>query len=271
MSMLTTGLIRKLPTLLVLIYLTTSSHVIAQTFPTLSGRVVDQANLLEPETEVRLTESLEALELETGDQLVVVTLDSLQDYEIEDFGYRLGRAWGIGQSASDSGVLLIIAPNERRVRIEVGYGLEPIITDAFASEVIQTQILPPFQVGGYQRGIVAGADAITEQLRLDPVEAQARAAEAAQEPPRSDWPIGPGVVVLLMFGFLLIGLVRASSAGGRRRKGRVSPVLIWAASDILRHAARSGTRNGGGTMFGTGGGFRGGGGSFGGGGASGGW
>ncbi len=265
------GLTRLLTALLVAAVLAAPATVLAQTFPALSGRVVDQANLLEPSTEVALTEKLAALEAETGDQLVVVTLNSLEDFEIEDYGYRLGRAWGIGQSENDSGALLIVAPNERKVRIEVGYGLEPILTDAFSSDVIQTQMLPPFREGGYQRGIVAGADAVMAQLRLDPAEAQARAAEVAREPDRAEWPIGPGIVVVLVFGFLLIGLIRASSAGGRRRKGGVSPVLVWAAADILSQAARSGSRGGGGSMFGGGGGFSGGGGSFGGGGASGGW
>lgn len=250
----------------------TSAPAEAQTFPELSGRVVDQANLLEPATEAALTGKLAALEAETGDQMVVVTLSSLQDYEIEDYGYRLGRAWGIGQAGNDSGVLLIVAPNERKVRLEVGYGLEPVLTDAFSSHVIQTQILPPFREGGFQRGIVAGTDAVLAQLRLDPAEAEARAAEVAREPARSELPVGPAIIILLVFGFLLIGLIRASAAGGKRRKGRVSPVLLWAAADILSHAARSGSRGGGGSMFGGGGGgFSGGGGSFGGGGASGGW
>lgn len=258
--------------LLAVIFL--SAPATAQTFPELSGRVVDRAELLEPAAETALTEKLAALEAETGDQLVVVTLDTLEDYEIEDYGYRLGRAWGIGQSENDSGVLLIIAPKERKVRIEVGYGLEPILTDAFASDVIQAEILPAFREGEFQTGIVAGSDAIMDQLRLDPVEAAARAAEVAAAPATPAFPIGPAIVIALVFGFVLIGLIRASSAGGKRRMGRVSPVLVWAAADILSHAARSGSRSGG-SMFGGsggGGGFRGGGGgSFGGGGASGGW
>lgn len=245
----------------------------AQTFPELSGRVVDRAELLDPATETALTEKLAALEAETGDQLVIVTLETLQDYEIEDYGYRLGRAWGIGQSENDGGVLLIIAPNERKVRIEVGYGLEPILTDAFSSHVIQTQVLPAFREGAFESGIVAGSDAIMDQLRLDPVEAAARAAEVAAEPAAPSFPVGPAIIIALVFGFVLIGLIRAAPAGGKRRRGRVAPVLVWAAADILSHAARSGSRSGG-SMFGGsggGGGFRGGGGSFGGGGASGGW
>jgi uncharacterized protein len=250
-----------------------SAPAVAQTFPELSGRVVDRAELLEPATEAALTEQLAALEAETGDQLVVVTLDTLQDYEIEDYGYRLGRAWGIGQSENDSGALLIVAPNERKVRIEVGYGLEPILTDAFASRVIQTEMMPAFRQGGFERGIVAGSDAIIAQLLLDPAEAEARAREVAAQPGETANPVGPSIIIALVFAFVLMGLIRASSSVGKRVKGRVSPVLVWGAAEILSNAARSRSR-GGGSIFGGGsggGGFRGGGGSFGGGGASGGW
>ncbi len=240
------------------------------TFPTLSGRVVDEARLLQPAARDAITAKLAALEADTGDQVVVVTVASLQDREIEDYGYQLGRAWGIGQSETDSGVLLIVAPTERKVRIEVGYGLEPVLTDALSSHIIQTQILPPFREGGYQRGIVAGVDAIDAQLRLDPAEAQARA--AAIEPAKPDLPIGPGIIVALVFLFMFIGLVRASFGGGRRRRGGVGPILVWAAADMLSHSARSSSGFGGGGGGGGGfSGFSGGGGSFGGGGASGGW
>ncbi len=242
------------------------------TFPPLSGRVVDQANLLDSDAEAALIEKLAALERDTGDQFVVVTLSSLQDYEIEDYGYRLGRAWGIGSAENDGGVLLIVAPEERKVRIEVGYGLEPVLTDALSSEVINTEILPAFKVGGFQRGIAAGADAIIAQLRLDPAEAQARAAEAAAEPARADAPIGPAILIGMVFLFLLIGLVGGSASRGKRRRGGVSPILVWAAVDALSRASRGGSGGSfGGGSFGGGGGFSGGGGSFGGGGASGGW
>ena len=242
-------------------------------FPPLSGRVVDGARLLQPVTRDAITAKLAALEADTGDQFVVVTVASLQDREIEDYGYQLGRAWGIGQSETDSGVLLIVAPVERKVRIEVGYGLEPVLTDALSSHIIQTQILPPFREGGYQRGIVAGVDAVIAQLRLDPVEAQARA--AAIEPAKPELPIGPAIIVALVFLFVFLGLIRAASGGGRRRRGGLGPILVWAAADMLSHSARStpggGFGGGGGGGGGSFGGFSGGGGSFGGGGASGGW
>jgi len=242
------------------------------TFPALSGRVVDQADLLTPATEAAITAKLAALETGTGDQLVVVTLNSLQDYEIEDYGYRLGRAWGIGQSETDSGALLIVAPNERKVRIEVGYGLEPVLTDAMSSHIIQTDILPAFRDGGFERGISSGVDAIVTQLTLDPAEAQARAATLQTEQPT--FPVAPMLLIGLVFLFLFIGMIRSSSGGGRRRGGGgggLGPVVAWTVLDALTRSGRGGGGFGGGGFGGGGGGFSGGGGSFGGGGASGGW
>jgi len=254
------------------LWLASAPAVLAQAggpaFPALTGRVVDQAGLLTPEKEAALTAKLEALERDTSDQLVVVTVDGLQGLEIEDYGYRLGRAWGIGQAGEDNGVLLLVAPEERKVRIEVGYGLEGIMTDALSALIIQNEILPSFREGHFERGIERGVDAIDEQLRLDPAEAQARAASAAR--PKPGIPVGPmimiGVLFLLMFTAMIGGLAR----GGRRRGGSgVAPILIWAASEAMRNSGRGGGFRGGGGFGG--GGFGGGGGSFGGGGASGGW
>ncbi|MFN3230508.1 MAG: TPM domain-containing protein, partial [Asticcacaulis sp.] len=116
-------------------------------FPALTGRVVDQANILPPETEQQLEVRLAALEASTPDkdQLVVVTVADLGGYEIADYGYQLGRHWAIGQKDKDNGVLLIVAPNDRKVRVEVGYGLEPVITDAVSSLIIQNKIVPKFK------------------------------------------------------------------------------------------------------------------------------
>lgn len=243
----------------------------APTFPALPGRVVDQARLLSPAREAELTETLAALERDTTDQVVVVTVDSLQGHEIEDYGYQLGRAWGIGQKDGNNGVLLIVAPEERKVRIEVGYGLEPVLTDALSALIIQNQILPSFRTGGYEAGITQGVAAIDTQLRLDPVEARAIAAEAAA--PQTEMPLGAIVVIGVVFLLLLFGLIGAASGGGRRRRGGdgLTPILIWGAAEALKNASRGGRGGGfGGGGFG-GGGFGGGGGSFGGGGASGGW
>ena len=138
-------------------------------FPALSGRVVDQAGLLDAATKARLTQLLAAHEQASSDQLVVVTLSDLQGLPIEDFGYQLGRHWGIGQQGKDNGVLLLVARDERKVRIEVGYGLEGTLTDAQAALIIQQKLLPAFKRGAYAEGISAGVDAILQVLGGQPL------------------------------------------------------------------------------------------------------
>lgn len=229
-------------------------------FPALTGRVVDQAELLSPTVEAELATRLEALETESSDQLVVVTVPDLQGYEIEDYGYQLGRSWAIGQNENDNGALLIVAPNERKVRIEVGYGLEPILTDGLSALIIQNEILPAFRDNDYERGIVQGVAAIDEQLRLDPAEAEERALAATEE--ASNASPGVPIFVIVILIFLAIMFISAMGGGGRRRGRGAAAPWIWT----------SGGGGGGGSSWGGGGGgFSGGGGSFGGGGASGGW
>jgi uncharacterized protein len=231
----------------------------APKFPPLTGRVVDDAQLLSPAAEAELTAELEALERQTGHQLVVATLPDLQGLEIEDYGYQLLRAWGIGRKAEDDGVILIVAPNQRQVRIEVGYGLEPVLTDALSSVIIQSAILPKFKAGDMEGGVVAGADALIQQLSLPDEVAKAQVAQAAEQP-RAEGP-PRWILVLLVFGFIF---------GRRRRRDHdddnLAPLII---GGILGHMLGGG--GGGGGWSGGGGGFSGGGGSFGGGGASGGW
>ena len=143
----------------------TGQSALAQNFPTLSGRVVDQANLLDPQQEAALTAKLQGLETRTKRQLVVATLSSLEGYEISDYGYRLGRQWALGQDGKgetekDNGAILIVAPNERKMRIEVGYGLEPVLTDGLSSTIIRNDITPLFKAGDFAGGINAGVDRI---------------------------------------------------------------------------------------------------------------
>jgi uncharacterized protein len=226
------------------------------TFPPLTGRVVDDAHVLSPQTQADLTAKLAALEQKTGDQVVVVTLPSLQGYEIEDYGYQLGRAWGVGQKGKNNGVLFIVAPNERKVRIEVGYGLEPVLTDALTSVILQESVLPKFRAGDVEGGVVAGTDAIVEQLGLDPAQAQARAQAAAQAPPAQP-PIHIPVILIIIVVFILIRLL--FGGGG-----------FWGFAPFL-FMGGGGYRGGGGFGGDGGGGFSGGGGSFGGGGSSGSW
>ena len=233
------------------------------TFPQLTGRVVDDAHVLSPDVQASLTAKLAALEAKTGDQLVVVTLPSLQGMEISDYGYQLGRAWGIGQKGKNTGALFIVAPAEKKVRVEVGYGLEPVLTDAMSSVILTGQVLPRFRQGDVPGGVVAGTDALILQLGLDPQQAaaqaqQAQAAQAEQPAPRRHETLGT-LFSILLFVFVVSAFFR----GGRRGGG-----LGWILPMMFMGGGFGGRDDEGG---GGGGGFSGGGGSFGGGGASGGW
>lgn len=141
----------------------------AQTFPPLTGRVVDEAGLLSPAASTVLADRLAALEVTTTDQFVVTTVNSLGGRSIDAFGLALGRAWGVGREDIDNGVLLIVAPAERRVRIEVGLGLESVLTDERAAGIIRETILPFYRRGEMEAGTLAGADAIIAVLRASPV------------------------------------------------------------------------------------------------------
>ena len=236
----------------------------AQDFPALSGRVVDAANIIAPENEAALDGRLAQLEAQSQRQLVVATVPDLQGYDIADYGYRLGRQWALGDAERDDGVLLLVAPNERRVHIAVGYGLEPILTDALSARIIRDTITPAFREGDFDRGIAAGVDAIANQISLPPEEAQRVAAEAESSGASG----GEAVLILvwLFIGFIVLMLVIGSASGGKRhrtrgRHGGGAPIIIWGDG--------GGSDWGGGSSWG--GGFSGGGGSFGGGGASGGW
>ena len=132
--------------------------------PVLTGRVVDDANLLAPEQEARLAAKSGELEKATGHQLVVVTLPSLHGQDIATFGVDLGRRWGIGRKDIDDGVLLIVAPNERKARIEVGYGLEEALRDEEAGRILRDAILPAFRAGDMPKGIAAGVDGIIREI-----------------------------------------------------------------------------------------------------------
>jgi uncharacterized protein len=229
----------------------------APKFPALTGRVVDDANILSSETKSDLIQKLAALEDKTSRQLVVVTVPSLGGYEISDYGYQLGRAWGIGQKTLNNGILLIVAPNEHKTRIEVGYGLEPIVTDALSSVIIQTQVLPKFRTGDFNGGVEAGVDALIQQLSLETSEAEKRAA-AAERLPHGDSG-GGGLIGFLIMLFIFIAIARVFGGWG------LLPFLF------MGGGRGGGGFGGGGFGGGGGGGFGGGGGSFGGGGSSGSW
>jgi len=233
----------------------------APSFPALTGRVVDDAHILSEQTKSDLDQKLAGLEASNSRQLVVVTLPSLQGYEISDYGYQLGRAWGIGQAKLNNGVLFIIAPQERKVRIEVGYGLEPILTDALSELIIQQAVLPRFRAGDFNGGVQAGAAALIQQLSLEPSAAEAKAAAAAQQMKNRGGSGASPLSVLLVILFVFIALSRVFRGFG------FWPLLFLGG---MGGGGRSyGGYDGGG---GGGGGWSGGGGGrFGGGGASGSW
>lgn len=227
----------------------------APEFPELTGRVVDNAEMLSPKVERSLSQMLEAHEQSTTEQVVVVTLPNLQGYAIEDFGYQLGRHWGIGQKGEDNGALLIVAEEERRIRIEVGYGLEGRLTDATSATIINQIITPAFRQGDFSTGIANGAAAMVQVLGGEPL-AVPDSSRSGAEGDRPHPALGILFFVIVLLAFF------GGGVGGRRGRGGRSALLAGALIGGL-----GGGRGGG---FG-GGGFGGGGGGFGGGGASGGW
>lgn len=236
--------------------------VAAPRFPPLTGRVVDAASVLSPGVETQLTQELADLEARTSRQVVVATVPDLQGYEIEDFGYQLGRAWGIGRKDQDDGVVFLIAPKERAVRIEVGYGLEPVLTDALSNVILQERVLPAFRDGRIEAGVVAGTQAIVQQLSLPDDQAKAQVAQASAPQDQSS---GGGVPIVFII-FIVIWVLGGLTGAFRGRGGRSN--AWWLLPWILSGGGGGGGRGGG---FGGGGGFSGGGGSFGGGGSSGRW
>ncbi len=248
----------------------------AQTFPKLTGRVVDTAGLLQPEQAAALEAKLAGIETTTGHQFVVATVPDLQGYPIEDYGYRLGRAWGIGKQGTNDGVILLVAKNDRKLRIEVGYGLEPLLTDAYSSIVINTVITPRFKTGDFAGGIDAGVDAIAQQIGLTPEEAAKRTAELSAQQQTSHKSVNGGAFIfwIVIFFFVILPMIGRLSGGRRYRGGGgIGNIILWSALNGLANSGRGGGSGWGGGGFGggDGGGFSGGGGSFGGGGASGGW
>ncbi|MBP6031668.1 MAG: TPM domain-containing protein [Sphingobium sp.] len=256
-------LLTRLYALLLMVGLFLPGAAEAQQFPALSGRVVDAANLLSPAQEISLEAKLTRLEQQSQRQLVVVTIADLGGYDIADYGFRLGDHWGIGDKGRDDGALLIIAPQERKVRIEVGYGLEGVLTDALSGRIIRNSIVPHFKQGDYPGGIMAGTDELVRILMLPPEEAKKLAAQAAQEQQGGEDKGQVLVAIFLIFMFIILPMLLRGRAGRAYRNGAL-PVILWGPG------IGGGGSSGGGWSSG-GGGFSGGGGGFGGGGASGGW
>jgi len=219
-----------------------SLGALAQSDLSLSGRIVDDANLLTAQEFSELEKLLAEYEAGTSNQVVVVTLKTLEGKNIEEFGYQLGRQWGIGTKDKNNGVLLIVAPHEREVRIEVGYGLEGILTDAQSKIIIERNILPYFRRGEIGQGIIQGVHNIISTLG-----GETKAVDNNGEEKISNWML---IFIILMFLFMVF--IRSNDPRGPR-------------------PPRSRGLFGPGNGRSRGGGFGGGGGSFGGGGASGKW
>jgi uncharacterized protein len=238
-------------------------------FPALTGRVVDDAHILSPATTQKLDSELANLEARTGHQLVVATVPDLQGYEIEDYGYQLGRAWQLGRKGVNDGAILLVAPKEHKVRIEIGYGLEPVLTDALTSVILQQKVLPQFKQGHMEQGVVDGAEALIAQLSLPEDDAKAKVAQAAAQPRAQARDQSGAHLPVLLIIVVIIWLVSSLLRGGGRRGGGG----LWWLPFLFLGGGRGGGWGGGGFGGGGGGGggFSGGGGSFGGGGSSGSW
>lgn len=228
-------------------------------FPPLSGRIVDQANIISPDVRAVIEPKLVDLESKSGIQLVVATVASLQGQEIEPYANQLFRTWKLGEKAKNNGVLLVVAPNEHRARIEVGYGLEGTLTDALSKIIVANAMAPRFKAGNYGDGIARGVDDIITVLTTDASEWQQRPSLRVDSQPGQD-PVNWLLIVAIIVFIVLFG---------------TWPGFRWFVLNLLVNillnsgGSRGGFSGGGG--FSRSGGFSGGGGSSGGGGASGSW
>ena len=222
--------------------------------PKLEGRVNDYANVIPADQKEKLRQFLLDQEQKTSNQIVVLTIPTLDGEDIEGYSYRVASAWRLGQHGKDNGVLLVVAVNDHKMRIEVGKGLEGVLTDALSSEIIRNEIAPHFRAGDYGGGILAGVQAIDKATRGE-----------YTAPPSKHTPHGD-TGQLFFWLFILFILLISHLRFGRYRNHWIGP--YWAASGLSGGFSGGGFSSSGGF---SGGGFSGGGGSFGGGGASGGW
>jgi uncharacterized protein len=239
-------------------------------FPALTGRVVDDAHIIPSAARQAVETKSKELEEKSGIQLVVATVPSLQDTDIETFANGLFRFWKLGEAKANNGVLFLIAPNERKMRIEVGYGLEGTLTDALSKVIIATAVTPKFKTGDFGAGIERGVDGIVEVLSGDSAEWEKRVKVRAEHSEPGFDEIVP-FIIFLLFMFVFFSMLANARGGGRRlyRGGR-GPIIYFPPSNDSWSGGSS--WGGGGSSWGDGGGgFSGGGGSSGGGGASGDW
>jgi uncharacterized protein len=242
---------------------------LAFSFPPLTGRVVDQANIISSQGRSDLETKLKDLENKSGIQLVVATVKSLEGSDIETYANELFRNWKLGEAKKNNGVLLLVAPNEHKVRIEVGYGLEGTLTDALSSVIISSAIVPRFKANDFTGGIERGVDGIISVLSGDTADWQPKPSVRADDPPQ----LANGlfsILFLLIIIFVIWSLIRnASGTSSGRYARRGGGIIFLPTGGSWGSSGRSGGFGGGGGGFG--GGFSGGGGWSGGGGASGSW
>ncbi len=256
---------RIIPVFIITIVLTLFScqFLYALKLPELKGRINDYADVLTREQETELENFLINKERTSSSQIVLLTIQSLEGNSIEDFSLGVAEKWKLGQKASDNGVLLLIAIKEKKLRIEAGYGLEPVLTDAKCGFIIRNVIVPGFKQGNFYQGIKAGLSAISgvasNEFKISDKEI-AQYDKQRKKSSKGHLPIG--LIIFLIMAF-------AGGFGRRGRRGKAGGILPWiVVGSMLGGSKRFG---GGFSTGGFGGGFSGGGGSFGGGGASGGW
>jgi uncharacterized protein len=224
--------------------------------PFLSGRVVDEAGILSPAAEEALTRTLEELESSTGAQVAVLTIPSLGDEALEDYSLRVAETWKLGGAERDDGVLFLVARDDRKMRLEVGHGLEGAIPDVLAGRILDNLVRPRFRGGDFDGGVGAGVDAVAALIRGEN-------AEAVVPPPAATGvPMPQGCAVMFFGTFFFLLVVLPLLFGRKKRRFRVFGV------PVTFGGSSGGSSRGGGF---SGGGFSGGGGSFGGGGASSSW
>jgi uncharacterized protein len=238
----------------------------ALNFPALSGRVVDEANVIDQATRSALAEKLKALEEKTTTQLVVVTLKSLQGTTLVDYGYQLGRYWRIGQKGQNNGALLIVVPSERQTRIVVGYGLEGTLTDALTKVIIENAMIPRFRANDYSGGIVRGVDDLIQVLSGD---SEAFKQQVAVKQAQRKRPSDNGYALLFVLVWIGIAAFVVLTIARAQRGGRGSGGAPWFVPIPMSSSSSGSSWSSGGSS--DGGGFSGGGGDFGGGGSSGSW
>ena len=243
-----------------------------------SGPILDAADIIPAPEEAALDRKLRDYNMRTGRALMVVSVTSLEGEDVATYANNLGHAWGVGGKETDQGLIFLVAPTERKVRIETGYGVEQYLPDVLASRIIREQVTPKFKAGDMPGGITAGIDAITAQLDRDPAEAKAIAEAAkAAAAQREDSESGSSIASVAFWLIMMIVMISLFSRRGRRgyRRSGIDPgIVLWGISEAMHHSRGGGSDWGG---FGGGGGGGGsdwggfGGGDFGGGGASGDW